>query len=571
MGFGINNIEIKRRYKGKFPILEPRFLTIKDKENIRKSILKIEELREKKKVGNINPYDFESIWKSYKLGNSILKLFFFHFYSKEIKKIRELLSKTKIKHLKELNIESYSDFRIFLYQFLEAEFNGFVTATNRKEVLTKFAQDLKLEINEIEKLISLDNEENKYIKMNTKPDLKKIIELYNFHVLDTILKQGYKITFQVKDKVTGTLVKNFCRTAKLKGIVYDVIKINPETISFTIYGPFEIFGKQTKYGDRISELSLNFLSFLCSSSNDWKFDAEVIIFEKKFQFSLNKENLPDLALFEKYVGILKETNPNYDSKVESQFVKRFMANKQGWKLINEPEPLLVNGMIMIPDFAAIRDEEKIFIEVIGYWRPEYKKRKKKKLKILEEDKNRILLLIDQKFELDFPSKDSYHPIVFYSKKTSFNLTNLLRILNEMTKREELIENLKKNTKEVEKVLTENLLDQDFLSIDSLKTILNCYNENEIFEIIKLVLPKFNQFEYIQKIGLLKKITIDTYKKAIKEKVKSLEYPLKKLETMLKKMNPNLNPITFIEWTNEFEINWDDLAKPIIRKRRAKKI
>jgi predicted nuclease of restriction endonuclease-like RecB superfamily len=266
----------------------------------------------------------------------------------------------------------------------------------------------------MEKLLSLDQEENLVISLQRDPTPTEIIELFNFHVLDTIFRQGYKLTFSVEDQVTGTLVKTFCMLAKRKGIVYDITQKSENRYHFTIYGPFEIFGKLTKYGFRLSEIALHFLAYLQEAEKSWTLEAELILYERKYLLQLTSQDFPQVAFFEHYKGILQESNPTYDSSVEAQFVRRFSKNTRGWTLENEPEPLLFDGNVMIPDFVATRGEKRVFIEVIGYWRPEYKKRKRKKLEQLDKNGIRMLLLIDKKFESDFPRTFSSHPIVFYS-------------------------------------------------------------------------------------------------------------------------------------------------------------
>ena len=47
----------------------------------------------------------------------------------------------------------------------------------------------------------------------------------------------------------------------------------------------------------------------------------------------------------------------------------------GWRLEREPEPLLAGDVILIPDFALSRGGQRIYLEIAGYWRPEYRERK----------------------------------------------------------------------------------------------------------------------------------------------------------------------------------------------------
>jgi len=91
----------------------------------------------------------------------------------------------------------------------------------------------------------------------------------------------------------------------------------------------------------------------------------------------------------KHGGIIKALEPSkhtetYDSQVEQDFAKRFRALETGWKLIREPEPVPVGRRVMIPDFAFRKGDMTIYLEVAGFWTPQYLKEKISKLQQLDD-------------------------------------------------------------------------------------------------------------------------------------------------------------------------------------------
>ncbi len=76
----------------------------------------------------------------------------------------------------------------------------------------------------------------------------------------------------------------------------------------------------------------------------------------------------------------------FDSRLEADFASEFeqkMGGKRGhWRLIRESEVLLLGDTVMIPDFTLVDDQDenrKIMIELVGFWHPQYLRRKVEKV------------------------------------------------------------------------------------------------------------------------------------------------------------------------------------------------
>src|SRR5712692_3675148 len=77
----------------------------------------------------------------------------------------------------------------------------------------------------------------------------------------------------------------------------------------------------------------------------------------------------------------------FDSRLEEDFASEFeqkMGDKRGhWQLTRESEVLLLGDTVMIPDFILTDEQDekrKIMIELVGFWHPQYLRRKIEKVR-----------------------------------------------------------------------------------------------------------------------------------------------------------------------------------------------
>jgi hypothetical protein len=107
-----------------------------------------------------------------------------------------------------------------------------------------------------------------------------------------------------------------------------------------------------------------------------------------YEFKLSNEKAPLLLadpLYYYYYRHRHQDNGSksyFDSAVEEKFARRFgaAAESTGWKLIREPDPLIVSGgRALIPDFMFEKYGMRVYLEIVGFWTPEYLERKLKKL------------------------------------------------------------------------------------------------------------------------------------------------------------------------------------------------
>lgn len=76
-----------------------------------------------------------------------------------------------------------------------------------------------------------------------------------------------------------------------------------------------------------------------------------------------------------YVSHYKEPK-EHDSALESGFAERFEKLETPWTLEREVDLVPVPGGVIIPDFRLVHEDGRsVLVEIVGYWRPEYLKKK----------------------------------------------------------------------------------------------------------------------------------------------------------------------------------------------------
>ena len=166
-----------------------------------------------------------------------------------------------------------------------------------------------------------------------------------------------------------------------------------------------MFRKTKKYGTSLAKLIPKIMK-----ASSWKIKAQIetqVAGEPRiyiFELSNTKKELfPDII----------DTDQKFDSSVEENFSKRFSSLRKDWIIKREPTILEAGPSVMIPDFSVERRGKTLYIEVVGFWTPEYLEKKTEKIKAIKEE---ILLLVSKDLQCtakDFRKKNIN--VIFYDK------------------------------------------------------------------------------------------------------------------------------------------------------------
>ena len=192
-------------------------------------------------------------------------------------------------------------------------------------------------------------------------------------------------------------------------------------------GPISPFvSSTTRYGRQMAAFLPALL--LCEQ---WRLLARVRPPQALGEMSYQLDSTSSLRSFFKSSGL-------FDSRLEADFAGEFeqkMGNKRGhWQLTRESEVLLLGDTVMIPDFILVDDQDenrKIMIELVGFWHPEYLRRKIEKVRAA--NCAHLLLLVYQGLKITEDAfQDSASEVIFFQNKPV--LKEVMETVEEMAER-----------------------------------------------------------------------------------------------------------------------------------------
>jgi len=158
----------------------------------------------------------------------------------------------------------------------------------------------------------------------------------------------------------------------------------------TLHGPISPFVKSTiRYGVQFAKFLPALL--LCKS---WRMEADV-------QPPGVPGREPLLYALDDRTDLRTHFRPSgpFDSRLEADFAAEFEAKyggaKRKWELAREDELILVGDTVMIPDFSFThrKDGRRALLEIVGFWHPEYLRRKLAKVR--DAGRKDLILLVYQ--------------------------------------------------------------------------------------------------------------------------------------------------------------------------------
>ncbi len=164
--------------------------------------------------------------------------------------------------------------------------------------------------------------------------------------------------------------KTILRYAKLARLMHSILLLPDGTHQFRFDGPASILRETRRYGSAFAR----FLPGLLACRN-WKLHAVMSTPRAGWSLAL------DLADTD---GLRSHVPPpsDFDSEIEEQFADRWDSKpRDGWMLIREGEVLHSGQKVFVPDFTLKHpDGRKAFLEIIGFWTPEYLANKREVLR-----------------------------------------------------------------------------------------------------------------------------------------------------------------------------------------------
>lgn len=373
-----------------------------------------------------------------------------------------------------LTLSSSVQLRLALYSYVNEHHHGFLASQQREEALRTCAERYGVAVADIEYLLALDSEDEAYlVRLTTEPPrAQEVITLYNQWAFEAALFNASSVRFvidclafsraesdyeraQVPLAGVGAVIKRLCYLARLLGVYYDLayeqeparasmLQVAPTLLTLTLYGPQEVTGAPQQYGLRLARLCRLLLGYGTVrtgkksqlSAGIVEADAQVHFLQREYTFAMDAKLLQLLPAGNEQLPEATEATSDasqlFDSGIEQHFSEAFVSLSRnqgvdGWLLEREPEPLLLDKGIFIPDFALTRSPRRIYVEILGFWTPAYRERKVQKLQYLK-GRDDLVLAIPVEAREAFASIATDFPIVYYHGQLS--VTDVLRMLRQ---------------------------------------------------------------------------------------------------------------------------------------------
>ncbi|GHO95239.1 hypothetical protein KSF_052870 [Reticulibacter mediterranei] len=280
-------------------------------------------------------------------------------------------------------------------------------AKTRQEIMQEIAAELGTTIEQIEQAIFADRTAN-YILSDVGPSWtsEELIMRYNLELARGVLYWASEIIIEVASNY-----KELWHFIKLCKLMFWAEPIEDGGYRITIDGPISPFVSSTlRYGRQMAVFLPALL--LCER---WRLLAQVRPPQAQTTMIYRLDHNSALRSHFKRAGM-------FDSQLEADFAHEFeqkIGEKRGhWQLRRESDVLLLGDTVMIPDFALVDEQDesrKILIELVGFWHPQYLRRKIEKVRAA--NCSHLLLLVYKKLnvtEEDF--KDTVSEVIFFQQK-----------------------------------------------------------------------------------------------------------------------------------------------------------
>lgn len=296
--------------------------------------------------------------------------------------------------------------------FTESSQAGLATSDVKRTAIVQKTADKLCNVSdaEISDVLWADLDENHILSRFDTIAAQDLLLWYNMSLAQTLLFKCTRLSFYIGGD--GLHWKHVLRAVKMRGLMYvlerkisndtddakntssnDTTDVcnnaqKPVLLNCIIEGPLSLFKLTTKYGTAFAHLLP-----IITRTPVWGIDATIskktAAGDKLYRFEMS-----DKTVQEKYLRVISNIDSdeqnNYDSLVERKFAdilhQHFGQNdKLGWCMKREPEPLLAGNKAMLPDFVFEKFDSRVYLEIMGFWTPDYIKRKIAKIRDILAD------------------------------------------------------------------------------------------------------------------------------------------------------------------------------------------
>lgn len=276
------------------------------------------------------------------------------------------------------------------------------TPATAQQHLTTLAAQLSSELDEpvepvhIKQGLYADLKENRILTTLDAPEPEALIHRYNLSQVQGIFYKASHMVINLHRNDPGEYKLMF-KYLKLFRLMTYIEGEADQGFTITIDGPASLFKPSTRYGVDIAKLIpalLHVTRWQLTATLQWKNPYTKLSQEKSFSLS------DDCALVSHY-----PPGKLFDSMLEQAFADKWAKTKTDWKLEREVDLIPIPGSVMIPDFRLVHPDGQVYLlEIVGYWRPEYLRKKFYQAK--QAERKDLILAVSERLNLEKAGVDT---------------------------------------------------------------------------------------------------------------------------------------------------------------------
>ncbi len=258
---------------------------------------------------------------------------------------------------------------------------------NETEIKQQIAASMGMPWEEIDNKLFADVTELHCLKefQGFKGDARELLSRYNVGQLQVALYRATQMTVWA-----GADFKTILRYAKLAKLMHTIERLENGRFRFYFDGPASVLRNTRRYGLAMAK----FLPALLAC-RDWRMQARIATKNKGYSVTLQVDHR------KKFKGHFPALD-DFDSSVEETFAQKWGDQKRdGWSLEREKDFLYKGQKVFFPDFILKHEDGRsVYLEIVGYWTPEYLTAKSKTLQEFHDQ--HILVAVSEMVEEKMP-------------------------------------------------------------------------------------------------------------------------------------------------------------------------
>ena len=237
----------------------------------------------------------------------------------------------------------------------------------KDELIAEVAREYKAEPEQIAWALYADLAENHILTRFDPPEPAWLLQRYNVALAQALLYRCIRMKLSVFRNIPSRY-KQLFKFIKFYQLMHAIEGDLDSGYEILLDGPVSMFRLSQKYGLKLAVFLPALL--LCTR---WKMEAEIVTAAGEHRYFPLDESANLVSHY--------RDSTMYDSLLEKTFAERFHAIESGWKIEREVAIINLKETVFIPDFAFRHtDGRTALMEIVGYWRPEYLKKKLMKLR-----------------------------------------------------------------------------------------------------------------------------------------------------------------------------------------------